>query len=175
MLGDDSLDTIPREVPLSDEDERHIGFLISDVARLMRTAFDRRVRRLGLTRSQWLVFNRLDRRPGATQSELAEMLEVEKASAARMVDRMERKGWVVRRPDAADRRVNRLHLTAEAELLRVQLAQIADRTVDDALALLSARERDQFAEWMRRVKRQLQAMLGPEPTAAVERVEELAR
>jgi MarR family transcriptional regulator, transcriptional regulator for hemolysin len=150
---------------LSSEDERHIGFLISDVARLMRTAFDRRVRRLGLTRSQWLVINRLYRRPGATQSELAEMLEVEKATAGRMVDRMEKKGWVARRPDATDRRVNRLFLTADADLIQVQLAQIADRTVDNALALLSAREREQFSEWMRQVKRQLQAMLEPEIAA----------
>ena len=61
-----------------------------------------------------------------------------------MVDRMEKKGWVVRRADAGDRRVNRLHLTQEALLIQVRLAQIADRTVDDALALLSPRERDQF-------------------------------
>jgi DNA-binding MarR family transcriptional regulator len=158
---------------LSSEDERHIGFLISDVARLMRTAFDRRVRQLGLTRSQWLVINRLHRHPGATQSELAEMLEVEKATAGRMVDRMEKKGWVVRRPDAADRRVNRLHLTAEADLIQVQLAQIAERTVDDALALLSPRQRHQFAESMRRVKRRLQGMLEPEPAVIDERTEEL--
>ena len=155
------------------EDERHIGFLISDVARLMRTAFDRRVRRLGLTRSQWLVINRLYRRPGATQSELAEMLEVEKATAGRMVDRMEKKGWVVRRPDAADRRVNRLHLTAEAHLIQVQLAQIADRTVDDALRLLAPREREQFSEWMGLVKRQLQTMLEPELVGPVAAAEEL--
>jgi DNA-binding MarR family transcriptional regulator len=103
------------------------------------------------------------------------MLEVEKATAARMIDRMEKKGWVERRPDAADRRVNRLHLTAEAELIQVQLAEISDRTVDDALALLSARERDQFAEWMRRVKRQLQAMIGPERAAAAERIVELVK
>jgi len=152
---------------LSSDDERHIGFLISDVARLLRTAFDRRVRRLGLTRSQWLVINRLHRRPGATQSELAEMLEVEKATAGRMIDRMEKKGWVVRRPDAADRRVNRLHLSAEADLIQVQLAQIAERTVDDALALLSSAEIEEFSQSMRRVKRQLQSMLDPEPAAAV--------
>jgi len=159
---------------LPSDDERHIGFLISDVARLMRTAFDRRVRRLGLTRSQWLVINRLHRHPDATQSELAEMLEVEKATAGRMIDRMEKKGWVVRRADAADRRVNRLHLTAEADLIQVQLAQIADRTVDDALALLSPYEREQFSGWMARVKRQLQAMLEPElAEAAAEPVEEL--
>ena len=165
---------------MSNDDERHIGFLISDVARLMRTAFDRRVRRLGLTRSQWLVINRLHRRPGATQSELADMLEVEKATAGRMVDRMEKKGWVVRRPDAADRRVNRLHLTAEADLIQLRLAQIAERTVDDALALLSVSEREQFSESMRRIKRRLQAMLEPEPepVAAAEpalRIEEFAQ
>lgn len=159
---------------MSDEDERHVGFLISDIARLMRTAFDRRVRKLGLTRSQWLVINRLYRKPGATQSELAEMLEVEKATAGRMVDRMEKKGWVVRRPDAADRRINRLHLTAESDLIQVRLAQISDRMVDDALALLSARERDQFTESMRRVKRQLQGMLGPEPAALPVPAEEFA-
>jgi hypothetical protein len=57
----------------------------------------------------------------------------------------------------------------------VQLAQIADRTVDDALALLSARDRDRFSESMRRVKRQLQAMLEPEPGNAAQRIAELAR
>jgi len=164
-------DTLPAD------DERHIGFLISDVARLLRTAFDRRVRRLGLTRSQWLVINRLHRRPGATQSELAEMLEVEKATAGRMVDRMEKKGWVERRPDAADRRVNRLHLTSEADLIQLRLARVAERTVDDALKLLSAGERAAFSESMRRVKRQLQAMLEPEPArpARREAAREIAR
>jgi DNA-binding MarR family transcriptional regulator len=157
---------------LSTDDERHIGFLVSDVARLMRTAFDRRVRRLGLTRSQWLVINRLHRRPGATQSELAEMLEVEKPTAGRMVDRMEAKGWVERRADGADRRVNRLYLTAEADLIQLGLAKIAD----DALSRLSPGEQDQFSEFMARVKRQLQAMLDPDSpqrVVAADPVEEL--
>ena len=158
------------------DDERHIGFLISDVARLMRTAFDRRVRKLGLTRSQWLVINRLHRRPGATQSELAEMLEVEKPTAGRMVDRMEAKGWVERRADGADRRVNRLYLTNDADLIQLRLAKISDHTIDDALSPLSPRERDQFSELTARVKRQLQAMLDPDSpqrVAAADPVEEL--
>ena len=66
-----------------------IGVVIADVARLMRTAFDRRVRKLGITRAQWLVLTRLHRHPGASQSELADMMEVEKASAGRMIDRLE--------------------------------------------------------------------------------------
>src|SRR5687767_15536469 len=75
------------------EDRRYIGFLISDVARLMRASFDRRVRRIGLTRSQWLVLSLLYRRPGISQTELAEMLEVERATAGRMIDRLEAKRW----------------------------------------------------------------------------------
>lgn len=140
------------------DDERHIGFLISDAARLMRTVFDRRVRQIGLTRAQWLLLTRLHRRPGANQSELAEMLEVEKATAGRLVDRMEKNGWVVRRSDATDRRVHRIYLTAEAERVQAAMWAIADDTVDDALAALSSEERHQLAELMGRVKGRLQGM-----------------
>ena len=109
--------------------------MLSDVARLIRTVFDRRVRELGLTRAQWLVLTRLYRRPGASQTELADMLEIDRASAGRMIDRMEKNGWVERRPDAGDRRVNRLHLTAEARARSMPACgRSPKRTVDDALA-----------------------------------------
>ena len=96
--------------------DHYIGVVISDVARLLRTAFDRRVRRLGITRAQWLVLTRLHRRPGASLSELAEMMEVEKATAGRMIDRLVANGWVERRTEASDRRVKRVYLTSD-ELL----------------------------------------------------------
>ena len=96
---------------LDPDDDGYIGYMLSDVARLIRTVFDRRVRDLGLTRAQWLVLTRLYRRPGASQTELADMLEIDRASAGRMIDRMEKNGWVERRADDGDRRINRLHLT----------------------------------------------------------------
>ena len=138
-------------MPMSNT-EQHIGVVISDVARLLRTVFDRRVRRLGLTRAQWLVLTRLHRRPGASQSELADMMEVEKASAGRMVDRLETKGWVVRRAQAGDRRVNRIHLTPEAERVHKRIWRIAEATVEDALAGLSPNEAQQLARLLTRVK-----------------------
>jgi MarR family transcriptional regulator, transcriptional regulator for hemolysin len=139
-------------------DEGHFGYILSDAARLMRTVFDRRVRALGLTRSQWLVLTRLHRHPGASQTELAEMLEVEKASAGRMVDRMERNGWVARRPDAADRRVNRIYLTREAERVHARMWVLAEATVDDALAGLASRERVELTRLLGRVKARLLRM-----------------
>jgi len=129
--------------------------MISDVARLMRTVFDRRVRRLGLTRAQWLALTRLHRRPGASQSELAEMMEVEKATVGRLIDRLEAKGWVERRAQAGDRRVNRVYLTPEAERVHKRIWRIAETTVKDALAELSRREAAQLLKLLGRVKSRL--------------------
>ena len=127
----------------------------------MRSTFDRRVRRLGLTRSQWLVLSRLHRHPGINQSELADMLEVERATAGRMIDRMERRGWLVRRPDPSDRRINRLYLTAEAEAVEAEMGRIAEQLLDDAMATLAEDEREGLTELMERVKVQLQALGRP--------------
>jgi len=134
--------------------------VLSDVARLMRTVFDRRVRDIGLTRAQWLVLTRLYRRPGASQTELAVMLEIDRASAGRMLDRMEKNGWVERHADSEDRRINRLYLTDDARRAHKAMWAIAEATVDDALAPLSERERDQFTRLAARVKGQLQNLAG---------------
>ncbi len=145
------------------EDERYFGYLISDAARLMRTVFDRRMRELGLTRAQWLVLTRLSRRPGASQSELAEMLEVEKAAAGRLVDRLQEKGWVERRADASDRRINRIHLTEQAERLHAKIWPIAKATVESALADLDVTERETLTRLMQRVKTSLQGIVEATP------------
>jgi MarR family transcriptional regulator for hemolysin len=146
--------------PAGPEDDGYIGYMLSDVARLMRTVFDRRMRELGLTRGQWLVLTRLYRRPGSSQTELSEMLEIDRASAGRMIDRMEKNGWVERRADAGDRRINRLHLTSDARQVHADMWSVAEATVDDALSPLSAVERAQYTELTAKVKGQLQSLAG---------------
>ena len=75
---------------------RNFGFLISDVARLMRKNFDSRVKEIGLTRSQWWLLNHLFRADGITQAELAETLEIERSSTGKLLDSLELKGWIKR-------------------------------------------------------------------------------
>lgn len=136
-------------MPNTDE---YIGVVISDVARLLRTEFDRRVHRLGITRAQWLVLTRLHRRPGASHSELAEMMEVEKATAGRMIDRLVANGWVERRACRDDRRIKRVYLTSDAENVHKRIWRIAEATVDAALADISVRERKQLMSLLQRIK-----------------------
>ena len=61
-----------------DDPDSSIGFLISDVSRLLRRVYDRRVEPLGLTRSQWRVLVHVYRREGISQTALAQVLEIEK-------------------------------------------------------------------------------------------------
>jgi DNA-binding MarR family transcriptional regulator len=143
---------------MTPDDENYIGYTITDVGRLLRTVFERRVRAFGLTRAQWLVIARVHRRPGLSQSEAADLLEIEKAPAGRLIDRMQAKGWLERRDDTSDRRINRLHLTAEGERLHSAIWPIAEASVDDALGDLSVEEQRQLIAMMTRVKAKLLAL-----------------
>jgi MarR family transcriptional regulator, transcriptional regulator for hemolysin len=150
---------------VSPDDEHYIGYSISDVARLMRTVFERRVRGFGLTRSQWFVIARVYQRPGLSQSAVADLLEIEKAPAGRLIERMEAKGWLERRGDANDRRINRLHLTAEGERLHATIWPLAEATVDAALGELTPDERRHVTRLMARVKATLQGLALHDPLA----------
>ena len=140
---------------LREDLSRNFGFLVNDVARALRTEYDRRVRGLGLTRSQWWVMNHLFRNPGLSQSELAEILEVEKPSVGRLLDRLEAKGWVRREHDARDRRAWRVYLADAAEPQMRSLRKRAGELMNDALAGLSAADRERLVDLLLAVKANL--------------------
>ncbi len=134
---------------------RNFGFILNDVARLMRTAFDRRVKALGLTRSQWWVLNHLFRNDGITQSELAVILEIEKATLGRLLDRMEQKGWVRREGHAGDRRAKRVFLTREVEPAIKTMRAAAAELRRDAVSGLSAAQMNEFVDALLAIKTNL--------------------
>ena len=114
-------------------DQPDILFLLHDVGRHLRLDADRRAACYGLTRAQWVILFRLNRQPGLTQKELAELLEVEPITVARLIDRLEERGMVERRADPGDRRVWRLHLLPPArpvldDMLRERAAILARTT-----------------------------------------------
>ena len=139
---------------------RNFGFILNDVARLMRTTFDRRVKSLGLTRSQWWVLNHLFRNDGVTQSELADILEVKKATLGRLLDRMEQKGWIRREGHSGDRRAKRVFLTEEVEPALKAMRTAAAEVRREALAGLAAGQQEQFVDALLSIKANLTRLDG---------------
>jgi DNA-binding MarR family transcriptional regulator len=130
----------------SDRLDRNPGYLVNDVARLLRREFDRRVKHVGLTRAQWFVLAHLYRNDGRTQRALADELDMEPAPFGRLIDRLEESGWVRRKPAQGDRRANIVHLTDKIIPKIEDLGAAADTLYKDAFKGLSAKRVDDFIE-----------------------------
>ncbi len=113
--------------------EVRFAFLIHDVSRLRRVMFDRIVRNLGTSRSQWWVLAFLSRADGSPQTNLADELDVGKVALGGLIDRLEEAGMVERRPDRIDRRVKRVFLTREGRKLVSQNKELDKRVNETTL------------------------------------------
>jgi DNA-binding MarR family transcriptional regulator len=146
-----------------------IAFLATDVGRLFRKRFEAAAASpVGLTGPQWRLLGAIERHPGATQIALANLLEVEPITAGRMIDRLARDGMVERRPDPADRRAWRLHLTDRARPHLADARVRSEALTARALEGLSDSERGQLAHLLARVRDNLIAY---EPQAQQEVLE----
>ena len=135
--------------------DRNFGFILNDVSRLMRTNFDRRAKSIGLTRSQWWVLTHLYRRDGLVQAELAEILEIERPTVGRLLDRLEAKGWLRRETDLDDRRVKRVYLTDEVKPAMKSLRRIAADLRKESLDGLNESERERLVDILIHMKSNL--------------------
>lgn len=126
--------------------------LLNDVGRMLRTEADRRARAHGMTRAQWVILARLHRQPGLSQKELAEILEVEPITVGRLVDRLEARAMVERRPDPGDRRVWRLHLLPDAGPALADLAEQRDHLLDHLTAGLDGKTVDTLVRALARMR-----------------------
>jgi MarR family transcriptional regulator for hemolysin len=110
-----------------------LGFLLHDVARFLRKRFEQHARGLGLTRSGWQVLAFLAPNEGIHQAGLADILDLEAITLARILDKLEACNLVERRPHPTDRRVWLLYLTEQAHPMLAQMRVLGDRTRAEAL------------------------------------------
>ena len=102
--------------------EDSLGFAIHRTDMRLKQMGAQLLRPYGLTPEQFGVLATLCSRDGMNQRELADHLVKDRPNITRMLDKLQRKGWVERQPDPADRRVHRLHATAEGHDLMAQLS-----------------------------------------------------
>jgi MarR family transcriptional regulator for hemolysin len=135
--------------------DRGIGFLLADISRRLRRDFDRRVRDLEITQAQWRALAHLARDEGINQAALAERLEVQPITIARLIDRMEAAGWVRRESDASDRRVSLLFLTPKAKPIIDELHSRADGALDALMKGIARPARNELRATLEQMKTNL--------------------
>ncbi len=134
---------------------RQFGFLVKDVSRLWVRHFEQRAVQLGMSLTQCKVLVFLSRNEGATQAKLAELSDTDPMTLVRVLDRMQRDGWIERRPDPSDRRAHRLHLRPASEPVLAEIMRIGEKARNEALAGISADEREQMMTLLEKVRSNL--------------------
>jgi len=140
--------------------QSQLGFLMSDVLRLLRADFASRASDMPLTPALHRLLFNVNRHPGCRQVELAEWLEVTPVTVGRMIDRLEQQGLVRREGQPGDRRVYRVFIAAEAGSLLAQINAKAEQTRERAFRGMSAVQREALLVALA----QLQADPAPDPT-----------
>lgn len=102
-----------------------LGFVMSDLSRLMRRAFAQRFADGPLTMAQARALVFVAHHEGVRQVDLAELLDVQPITLARLIDQLAESGLVERRADPTDRRAYQIHLLPAAQPHLRAIEQVA--------------------------------------------------
>ncbi len=143
-------------------DPDSFGFLITDLTRLFRAEFERRIAtsETGLTAAEARTLSHIARAEGARQSVIAERLNVEAMTLSAMVDRLEARGLVMRETDPTDRRAKRLRLTDRADETLAQVTALARAISDDAARGIDPAEWKRIASTLKSARANMLALRG---------------
>jgi DNA-binding MarR family transcriptional regulator len=131
--------------------DQSLGYLVNHLARLMARALHAEISVHGAVPGQFPVLLALWEEDGLTQAELHRRTQVEQATMANTLQRMERDGLIARRADPADARRARVHLTPRARTLEAVLVDSARRVNASAARTLPAADRTRLLELLRAV------------------------
>jgi len=125
-----------------------LGRLLYEIARIWRSKLDHDLQRLGLSQAKWNVIIELEhsRKKGLLQKDLAELCMVESPTMARLLERMEKEGWVRRQSGLEDRRSKQTYLTEKASAIIAQVREVSLNVEQDIFGELSAQTYQQVRD-----------------------------
>ncbi len=143
-----------------DNNKHTISLLVHEVAHQLRTTIDSKVGPFKLTRLKWVALSILKENPGISQMELAYHLEIDRSSAGRLLDRMDKSGLISRTKDSNDRRIVRVYIKEEAKPLLDKLHDVSDEIKLVTENGLSEVEQNDLVRLLRKVQENLKVGFG---------------
>ena len=119
---------------------RELFDALSLVNRKLRAVFDARVKERGLTLSRARALFALTKKDGLNQRELADELDIETPTLVRLLDGMEKQGFIERRVEVSDRRAKQIHMTELGRTVADEILRLADEIRAEVLQGIDAAE-----------------------------------
>lgn len=139
-------------VPSSKLQHGELFYMMHELSRLISTYFDQAMVEHQLTHAQWWSMMHVSENEGVTQTELATIMQMGRASAGKLLERLEAKGWIERRADTSDSRVRRVYLTSAAPRVLDVMANEGVNLFRDFLSGIPAEEEVAMLVGLRKMK-----------------------
>ena len=133
------------------EKQKSAGYLVNHMARLFAKGLQDRIGPLGIVIGQFPILLELWEKDGISQKELLQSIDVEQATLANTLNRMERDGLISRTKHLSDGRTQQIWLTAAARKKKMKAYQAAYDQNNASLTVLNESEREQLMGFMRRI------------------------
>jgi DNA-binding MarR family transcriptional regulator len=145
-------DELTIEPPVPERAPRSVGFLISQLGFLSSKRFAEALKPLGIGPREFLLLRFVAASAGQSQQALAERLEVPPSRMVALVDDLEDRGLVERRPDREDRRVRGLHLTKQGQVVLRRAGKVAVEYEAKLCSALAEEEREQLIDLLQKIQ-----------------------
>ena len=140
------------------------AFLLAQIGAYAASKFGERLAAIGLTPPDAGIFRLLAETQGINQQDLSAKLGIHPSRLVAILDELESRGLLERRPHAEDRRQYALHLTAKGREAFTKIGQIAQQHQDALCASLTRDEREKLAELLQKIADQQGLTPGVHPS-----------
>jgi DNA-binding MarR family transcriptional regulator len=140
-----------------------MDFLLANVSHLHHTRAHQLLEGLGLYRGQPPVLFALWEKEGITQSELARKMNIAPATITKMLQRMEKAGFIYRKADAEDQRVSRVYLTEAGREIRSKVEDVWAKMEMETFSNFTLEERVLLRRFLLQMRDNLVRATGEEP------------
>ena len=126
----------------NDNNGKKLGYAIGKTNWYFKALLNKLLReeQCGITTEQWLVLKVIDANPASSQTEVAEKSQKEKTNITRIIDLLEKNGFIERRRDDKDRRMYRIHSTKEGQKVLKAVNHITQKTEEICLHSLNEKQ-----------------------------------
>ena len=146
--------------PLLEEPEETIDRILAKISHLHYSRHVQRFEAHGLFRGQTFVLRVLWQQEGLTQARLAERLDIKPATATKMLQRMEKAGFIERKPDSSDQRLSRVYLTEKGRTFQIEIENLFKEMNAEVIDGLSPDEQELLRHLLLKVRKNLQHAIG---------------
>lgn len=131
---------------------REIGM----IARALDSISNIEFKDLDLTRGQYLYLVRIYENPGIIQEKLAEMIKVDRTTAARPIKKLEMQGFIQKLPDEQNKKIKKLFPTEKGKKVYPLLRREGEHSTEVALSGFTSEEKETISALLHRVRKNIE-------------------